>query len=264
MAKNKFEKAIKKLLPNRYSSKAQAAKLMSCYNKVLIGPFSGMKYLKQSIGSKLFPKLLGTYEKELHQVVQEINSRQYKLILNIGAAEGYYAVGLTMKNPQSQVIAFESEESGQQYIIQLSLINNISDRVSVRGQCTISDLCDSIKPETLIFMDVEGEEKSLLDLDACPKLCRADVLVEVHEHLSPGIRTLLKSRFESTHKIKVIQSSKRSMNDLPVRIELDWDQSLVNLLTFGKFQKKIIHRLVNEYRKQPVCWYYMTRLPHLK
>jgi hypothetical protein len=36
---------------------------------VLDGPFSGMRYVKRAHGSVLLPKLLGTYETEVHSIV---------------------------------------------------------------------------------------------------------------------------------------------------------------------------------------------------
>ncbi|MFZ5437970.1 MAG: hypothetical protein ACOZAK_02865 [Patescibacteria group bacterium] len=53
------------------------------------GPFKGMQYTEpKSIGSEFFPKLLGSYEKELHSLIKKICSTKYEQIINIGSAEG--------------------------------------------------------------------------------------------------------------------------------------------------------------------------------
>jgi hypothetical protein len=39
--------------------------------KVVTGPFQGMRYIYRSVGSSWFPKVLGTYEKELWPVVEQ-------------------------------------------------------------------------------------------------------------------------------------------------------------------------------------------------
>ena len=44
--------------------------------------------IDESIGSKLYPKILGTYELELHSTVQEIVESKYKKVINVGASEG--------------------------------------------------------------------------------------------------------------------------------------------------------------------------------
>jgi hypothetical protein len=55
------------------------------------GPFKGMEILPESSwadGDRL-PKLLGSYESELHRWISQIPTRHYDTILDIGCAEGY-------------------------------------------------------------------------------------------------------------------------------------------------------------------------------
>lgn len=68
--------------------------------KVIKGPFEGMKYPSlRAAGSALVPKLIGTYEIELTPYIMKIIEKNYSIILNIGSAEGYYAVGLALRSP---------------------------------------------------------------------------------------------------------------------------------------------------------------------
>ena len=77
-------------------------------NTVLSGPFAGTKlYLSPLSGRHLLGYLLGTQEIELHGAVEKIVSQGYKTIINIGAADGYYALGLARRLPQACVLAFE-------------------------------------------------------------------------------------------------------------------------------------------------------------
>jgi hypothetical protein len=55
------------------------------------GPFAGLKLSERSVGSELLPKLLGTYELELHRVIEEFLSTDYDVLINIGCGEGFYA-----------------------------------------------------------------------------------------------------------------------------------------------------------------------------
>src|SRR5215208_3855790 len=68
--------------------------------KVLSGIFAGMRYVRDAVGGQLYPKLLGTYELELVPVIQALNRKRVARIVDVGAAEGYYAVGLALCNPQ--------------------------------------------------------------------------------------------------------------------------------------------------------------------
>src|SRR5277367_5483480 len=59
------------------------------------GPFSGMIYPREAaLNRHSIPKLLGTYEMELHPVLDLVAKRHYDCVIDIGSAEGYYAVGL--------------------------------------------------------------------------------------------------------------------------------------------------------------------------
>src|SRR4051812_22623153 len=80
---------------------------------VLSGPFEGMHYSDRSVGSAFFPKVLGTYERELHERIRACFQMGVRTVIDVGAAEGYYAVGLAMRIPGVQVVAFETEEAGR-------------------------------------------------------------------------------------------------------------------------------------------------------
>src|SRR5207249_10415948 len=96
---------------------------------ILAGPFAGMKYVSTSVGSVYEPKLMGTYELELHPIIEQLCKQQFSRIIDVGAAEGYYAVGMAMRSPRSEVIAFETTTEGQALIAQLAALNEVAARV---------------------------------------------------------------------------------------------------------------------------------------
>ena len=63
------------------------------------GPFQGMRYLALAYCSEVLPKLVGTYECELIPGIEAICQAGCDRIVDIGAAEGYYAVGMALRNP---------------------------------------------------------------------------------------------------------------------------------------------------------------------
>src|ERR1700751_5228426 len=67
--------------------------------QILEGPFEGMKYPYDVVLSSCVPKLVGCYEEELHSVIEQIIRGRYSIVVNVGCAEGYYAVGLALKMP---------------------------------------------------------------------------------------------------------------------------------------------------------------------
>ncbi|MBU4348149.1 hypothetical protein KJ671_01415 [Patescibacteria group bacterium] len=191
-------------------------------NVVASGPFSGMKYVSSSTGSRLLPKILGTYELELHPMVEEICKRSFDVIVDVGAAEGYYAVGMALRNPKAKVIAFETEISGQNLIKKMADINGVTNRVFARGFCDSKLLSSSIPDDKkcLIIMDIEGGEASLLDNCISPKLNSCHILVEIHECVVSGVGDIIINRFKNTHNIIEIKERARVLKDFPLSIPI--------------------------------------------
>ena len=52
------------------------------------GPFAAMRCVHTSVRRTLAPKLLGSYERELDDRVEQLVARDFSTILNSGAAEG--------------------------------------------------------------------------------------------------------------------------------------------------------------------------------
>src|SRR5437660_11467263 len=106
---------IRRALPERLRPIGYLTQLVraSTANQVRQGPFAGMRYIDRAIGSAYLPKLLGTYECELAAIIEEVCARGPRLIIDLGAAEGYYAVGLALRNPQARVVGFEQLETGR-------------------------------------------------------------------------------------------------------------------------------------------------------
>src|SRR3982751_3241860 len=65
---------------------------------VLHGPFAGLRYPADAVQSRhSVPMLLGSYERELHAIVDSVLLDSYNRVVDVGCAEGYYAVGLALK-----------------------------------------------------------------------------------------------------------------------------------------------------------------------
>ena len=72
------------------------------------------------------------------------------------------------------------------------------------------------KENVFILCDAEGSEHEILDLEKCPGLANATILVETHEFAVPGVTQYLKEMFKTTHKIKEIYSRERNINEIKV------------------------------------------------
>jgi len=176
---------------------------------VQAGPFAGMRYLAFAGGSGLLPKLVGSYEMELHAAVAESISRQPARLINVGAAEGYYAVGYALRLPRLEVHAFDTDALARQRLRELARHNGVLHRIRCHGECSHRQLENLIEDRTLIVCDCEGCEEELLDAARAPRLGFADVLVELHSERLPSITASMLSRFAPTHAaIRIVMTDR--------------------------------------------------------
>lgn len=212
--------------------------------ELVAGPFRGMAYpVRASEGARL-PRMLGVYEASLAPVIEQIVARAYPLVVDIGAAEGYYAVGLARRMPQAQVLARDGDARARRRCALLAEANGVAARVEIGGVMTHADLDALPAGETVIICDIEGAEAELLDPARAPGLAGADLLVEVHEGMRPGTLDLLKARFAPSHDIREIG---RKLDDSALTGWMERLDDLDRLL------------LLWEWRSSPTPWLWMTR-----
>jgi hypothetical protein len=211
-------------------------------NQVLDGPFKGMEYPVRAAEGAWAARLLGTYEASLEPVIEAIISRPYATVIDIGCAEGYYAVGLARRMPGARVLARDVSEPAQALCRKLAVANGVADRVQVGGLWSHADFALCAEGPSVVICDIEGAEGELLDPIAAPHLASADILVEVHEGMRPGLLATLTGRFETTHRITRLDRTLR-----PDRLP-GWTETLSDL-----------DRLLFlwEWRASPTPWLWM-------
>lgn len=198
---------------NRKNKKLLDRKLKSIYSqngKILVqrGPFKGMKYPQFiATGSSLWPKLAGVYEKEIQNLIYKSLEKKYKYIIDIGCAEGYYAVGYARKKVAEKIIAYDIDKNAQRMCKKMCEINNVE--IDIRSFCTESTLekmnFDGYK-RSLIIMDCEGYERELLTKRNLFNLGNVDLLIEIHDWLQYDSPTLdfLIELFCKTHQYELV------------------------------------------------------------
>lgn len=211
--------------------------------------FQGLRYVERSVGSAYIPKLLGTYERELAPQIEELCALNPDRIVDVGAAEGFYAVGLARRLPRTRVIAFEQEEAGREALRQMAVLNGVEERMIVRGRCEPCDLVDALSgaQRPVVVCDVEGYEATLLDLNAVPALERCTILVELHEFVVAGITEEVRNRFAASHRCHLIWQETRARDDFP------WRTLYTTLLP-----QSYIDWAVSEWRPIRMSWLYLT------
>jgi hypothetical protein len=214
----KFENDLTKL-PKQ---SALINKVLSIHHKIIYektegyvfsGPFAGM-YIPDSISDMYSLQiLLGSYERELHPLINEIIADPPKMIVDIGSAQGYYLVGFSMMCKDCSLLGYEMVDEYREISMRLAASNNVKNLITFKGKCTLAELINDIPVNAFVLCDCEGQEIDLLDPVLVPSLKSALICCEVHEFFSPGVTKILVERFKSSHSISFIDEGSRSVND---------------------------------------------------
>ncbi len=206
-------------------------------DKVMSGPFKGMKLLKKSSWDKkiyefnpdLSSKIVGCYEQEVQSKIvelQKINKKKY--FINFGAGEGYFALGVLYSGFFEQSIAFEITDESRNIMIENSKINKLDNRLSIKyaaNSSFLKDILDSGKKldDIFILSDIEGAEFEIFNDDNLSKLINCNLIIEFHRHPIDDENKKFREKLNKYFKVSLLSTSNRSFSDIPLLKELNDD-----------------------------------------
>jgi Met-10+ like-protein len=194
---------------------------------VLRGVFQGLKYPSlDSSGSSLWPKLLGSYELELHDHLVRLLAKSPSLVVDVGAAEGYYAVGIARMLPEALVVAYEINRDAHALLRRMAVANGVDTRVEIHGRCDqqsfLSCVAQRREARTLIVCDAETAEYEIFSGGLVGEaLHDADLVIELHA--SAQVRDPLRwmrERFSPTHIVTHVPVEPRISGTYPELLDL--------------------------------------------
>lgn len=183
---------------------------------VAAGPFMGLRLAPHPF----LPHLLGSYERELHPVLDALCAKRWDTIVNVGGGNGFYIAGLGRRVPGAKLIVFELTAEARAVIAATVAWNGLVERTTILGAAEPENLepaCANAG-KLLVVMDVEGAERELTDPAHTPSLRRATMLVETHDLLVPGCKEAIVSRFDESHTITAIATRARTIEDFPAAL----------------------------------------------
>jgi hypothetical protein len=212
------------------------------------GPFAGLRYVKRAVSAPeladcLPAKLLGSYEQELHPAIERMLGSRFETIVNVGAAEGYYAVGLALRAPDARVYAFETDTGRRELCKELARVNGVAERIDIGGECD-PGWPAALEGDCLLVMDCEGCEARLLGEDQAAALSGSALIVELHDFIDPrasGVADILRP----THEVELVDARPRHCGLYPELEFLGW---------------KNRELAVSEVRSHPTRWLVATPL----
>ena len=173
------------------------------------GPFTGMRYpTARSYGSFLLLKLLGSYESELRSTLEALLVNDYTAVVDIGCAEGYYAIGFGRRCPRTKIYAFDTSSDARAICSDMARLNGVEERVQIGGFCDEKMLRSiPLGERSLIFSDCEGYEGVLFTREVAALLAKHDVVIETHDFIDIDLSIRMREVFDATHRIQPIKST---------------------------------------------------------
>ncbi len=173
----------------------------------------------------LAPKLLGLYEQEILTLLTELRGT-HRVLVNLGAGDGYYGVGLVAAGFFERSICFELSEKGRDAIRRVALKNGVIDRVNILGQAgpdfakVVGDLGFKSN-DCLILCDIEGAEFSIFSDQCLASLQGAHLIIELHGYMHANGNALEQSLISNSEQLFQVSTVKTSARDLSSIPELD-------------------------------------------
>lgn len=245
-----LERAFNLVVSERLAA-LQATIELRAAGLVQAGPFAGMRLpAGSSWGAReRHLKLLGLYERDLHAAIEAIVARAPNLIVNIGCAEGYYAVGLALRVPGASIAAFDADPQSAALCAEAARANGVADRVKVGGLCTQDALEALLRAadRPAVIMDCEGCEAELLSGASADFWSHCDLLIECHDFVVAGVTEKLARMLESTHRVTRIRQGARDPHGI---------RDLIPCTELERWM------LMDESRPEPMFWLHATpRIP---
>jgi len=133
--------------------------------------------------------LLGCYEKEVQQIIYNLSKKNnLKYFINVGAGEGYHAIGVKVANLFENSISFELDKKNRDIIKKNFDLNKIFNGFEIFSNANIDFLKNIEKKieftKSLFLFDIEGDEFKILDENNLNIIQNSYLIIELHHFYS--------------------------------------------------------------------------------
>ena len=190
-------------------------------NTIAHGPFRGLKLVEDAHwgSADLGGMILGLYEQEILNDLSRLG-RKPRCFIDLGAADGYYGLGVLHGELFEKSYCFEITEKGREVIARNAALNGLQDRVTILGEAT-PDFHSQIAPEdlddALLLVDIEGAEFDIVTAATFQAFAKSTVIIEIHEWY-PDIQDRLSRLLQqasATHTARRFSTGARDLSVFP-------------------------------------------------
>lgn len=184
--------------------KQHVEKMLWRRRRVMTGLFAGTRFATlEHTGSSITPKLLGTYEFAVQQVLAGWAARDYGVIYNVGCECGGMLLGLAAIFPKARLLGFDVNAQACS-AARVNLQNSAEHAEIFHREFT----WDDVQPgpgRSLLLCDIEGGEKLLFKNR--PGLLPEDIIIELHEFVDPSIPSVVSALLKDTHTVRIVRET---------------------------------------------------------
>ena len=189
---------------------------------IAYGAFKGLKFPSENWWGMTdrASMILGLYEKEVLESLVTV-PKKYSTFIDLGAADGYYAVGVLVGNIFERSYCFEMSEQSRSILGKNAELNGVSGRISIHGVADrefykiipVDRLAASV-----LLVDIEGAEFELFDADLFRSFKDSVIFIELHDWLFDDAQNkLVKLRADAAEffDITELTTASRDLSKIP-------------------------------------------------
>lgn len=198
--------------------------------------------------------ILGTYEVHICALLEQLASPD-RLLIDIGAADGLYGIGLVAVGAFESSLCFEADAISRESLSQKAEALSLSDKIAVHGSAepeTISAILAQSDTElagAVVLCDIEGAEFALFTPELLGLFAECHVIIEIHDFLLPAdaqaeapLANLIQ-RAEVFFHVHIVKDGLRYLRDIPL---------------LESWSDADVWTMCMEGRKQVMTWLYLV------
>jgi hypothetical protein len=201
---------------------------------VAYGPFKGLRLPGNNWwGVDRAAMYFGLYEQEILTSLAGIQG-SYRTFVDIGAADGYYGVGVVVGGLFDRAYCFEQSAQARGIIRASAELNGVLERISIHGTAArdfYKAIPEAERLKSVLLVDIEGGEFDLFTEEVFRAFERSIIFIELHDYAFRDGRerlAALKASAERFFDITELTMTARDLSKFPeLRSFSDTDRWLI-------------------------------------
>ena len=151
-------------------------------------------------------KIYGFYENKIQQKLKDINN---PILIDIGAADGFFAIGSLKSKICEFCYAFEETKKSRENLSKTAKINNVQKKLSIIGKVTKDNFFTLLPSkinfsEVTILCDIEGGEFDLFSDEILATIRCSNIIIEIHKNHNKNLEIDLLERVKKYFDVSII------------------------------------------------------------